>query len=186
MHIGDDIYADFIQGRLDSLYHENYSSMKAFAAHCLTDHYALMAEDCAQDSVLKAYRNRTVFRSASQLKSFLYACIHNECIDILRKAKSHVNYLYHQDLLTEDMAANIAEQETLDLLYEAIEELPEKYRQVFELSYEQALSNAEIARMLGLSISGVSKRKERMVGMLREKFIDNDKMQRLITLIFLP
>ncbi|MBR1464437.1 MAG: RNA polymerase sigma factor [Prevotella sp.] len=185
MHIGENIYADFVKGRLDSLYHENYSSMKAFAAHCLTDHYALMAEDCVQDSILKAYRNRETFSSASQLKSFLYACIHNQCIDILRKAKSQESYLSHQGLLNDDLAANIAQQETLDLLYEAIEELPEKYRQVFELSYEQALSNAEIAKLLGITISGVSKRKERMVAMLRKKFIGNDEMQRLLTILFL-
>lgn len=185
MHIAEDIYTDFIQGRLDSLYHKSYPSMKAFAARCLTDDYALMAEDCVQDSIIKAYNSRHMFRSTSQLKSFLYTCIHNKCVDVLRKAQSQLNYLYRQNLLNEELSADIVEQETLDLLYEAIEEMPEKYRQIFELSYERALSNSEVANLLGITINGVSKRKARMVSMLREKFRDNENMQRIITMLLL-
>ena len=83
----------------------------------------------------------------------------------------------------EELSAAIIEQETLDRLHAAIRELPEKYRQLFDLSYEQGLRHAEVARLLGITIDGVQKRRAKMVSLLREKFKNDMEMLILITLI---
>ena len=75
------------------------------------------------------------------------------------------------------------EQETLDLLHAAIDELPEELRQVFELNFEQGLRNAEAARLMSLSLNGFNKRKAKMISLLRNKFHDNDTMLLFITLL---
>ena len=118
------------------------------------------------------------------MKAYLYTCVRNACISILRKVNSQQNYLSEQDEEYErELSAAIIEQETLDRLHAAIRELPEKYRQLFELSYEQGLHHAEVARLLGISIDGVQKRRAKIVSILRDKFKDDRQMLFVIAMM---
>ena len=183
MNINEQILQDFKAGQIDSLYTTEFSSLKAFAARYLTDNYAMMAEDCVQDAIVNAYQKRHTFNSPIQMKAFLYTCVRNACISILRKIDSQQNYLSEQETEYEwEISAAIIEQETLDRLHAAISELPEKYRQIFDLDYEQGLKHAEIAHLLGISIDGVTKRKAKMISLLREKFKDDKQMLLFVTL----
>lgn len=184
MGITEQIFQDFKAGRIDSFYAQEYPSLKAFAARYLTDDYAMMAEDCVQDAIVSAYQTRHMFNSSLQMKTFLYTCIRNACISILRKVDSRQNYLSEQEDEYEcEISAAIIEQETLDCLHTAIHELPEKYRQIFNLEYEQGLRHAEIAKLLGITIDGVVKRKAKMISLLREKFKNDKLMQLFIALV---
>lgn len=184
MQISEQIYEDFKRGHIDSLYREGYASMKAFAARYLTDNYAMMAEDCVQDAIEQAFLTRTSFISPSQIKAFLYTCIRNNCVSLLRKTTSRANYISQQEISEEEhLSAAIIEQETLDLLYQAVNALPDKYRQVFELGYEQGLSYKEAAQQLGITIDGYNKRKSKMISLLRERFKGNEQLLLLLTII---
>ena len=180
MEISEQLYNDFRQGRIDSLYHEAYASMAAFAARYLADKHALLVEDCVQEAIEKAYRTRTSINNPSQLKVYLYTCIRNRCVSLLRKTNSRAKYIAQQDT-TEDerLSVTIIEQETLDLLHRAISELPEKYQVVFELSFEKGLSYADAAQRLGITIDGYNKRKAKMISLLRKRFKENGEMQML-------
>lgn len=184
MNINEQIFQDFKAGRIDSLYIQEFPSLKAFAARYLTDNYAMMAEDCVQDAIVNTYQARHSFTSPLQMKAFLYTCIRNACVSILRKVDSQHNYLSEQEEEYElEISATIIEQETLDRLHAAIGELPEKYRQIFNLDYEQGLRHAEIARLLGITIDGVTKRKAKMISLLREKFKGDKQMQMFVILL---
>ena len=78
--------------------------------------------------------------------------------------------------IEQDASHLYIEQETLDMLYSAIDNLPEKYRTIFELSFEQGLSINEIADRLNLSVSGVKKQKAKMIDMLRQSIPDNNAL----------
>lgn len=178
------VYTDFKKGIIDTLYAEMYAPMMTYAARFLTNNYAMMAEDCVQEAIIKAYQTRDTFKSPYQLKSFLFTCIHNSSISVLRKVSSHQNYSkMPQEEMEQEFSASMIEQETIDLLHAAIRELPEKYQQLFELNYEQGLKNEEVARLLEISINGFNKRKAKMISLLRDKFKDNELMQILITVL---
>ena len=179
-----EVYEKFKLGVIDTLYVEWYASLMAFAARYLTSNYALMAEDCVQDAIVKAWQTHTTFTSPFQLKSFLFICIRNTAISMLRRISTQQGYasLPREEAEYELMAMMI-EQETIDMLHEAIRELPEKYQQVFELSFKQGLRNKEAARLLGITVDGFNKRKARMISLLRGRFHDNDLMQLLITFL---
>ena len=184
MNINEQTFQDFKAGRIDALYAEGYVSLQAFAARYLTDNYAMMAEDCVQEAMTKAYQTRHTFTSPLQLKSFLFTCVRNACVSILRKVGSHQTYLSElEEGYEEELSAAIIEQETLDRLHAAINELPEKYRQLFDLSYEQGLRHAEVAWLLGITIDGVQKRRTKMVSLLREKFKNDMEMLILIAML---
>lgn len=183
MEVLDKVYNDFKRGEINSLYAEWYVSMKSFAARYLTDAYSLMAEDCVQDAIVNTYKTRETFTSPYQFKAYLYTCIRNNCIALLRKANSYQNWLEQQENQEEELTAIIIEQETLDLLHKAIAELPVKFQQIFDLSYEQGLKNAEVAQLLGVTIEAIDKRKAKMLALLRKRFKNNPTMQILITVL---
>jgi len=161
------VYTDFKNGQIDTLYAELYAPLMNYAARFLTNDYAMMAEDCVQEAIIKAYQTRDTFTSSYQLKSYLFTCIHNNCVSVLRKASSRQNYvLMPKEEIEQEFSASMIEQETIDLLHAAIRELPEKYQQLFELNYEQGLKNEEVARLLEISINGFNKRKAKMISLL--------------------
>ena len=185
MNITEEIYSDFKRGQIDSLYAEAWSPLMAYAARTLGDSYAMMAEDCVQEAIVKAYDTRHTFMSPFQMKAFLFTCVHNQCVSLIRKSGTQAKYMAHvaTDDVEPEISAAMIEQETLDMLHAAIDELPDDLRQVFELNYEQGLRNAEAARLMNLSLNGFNKRKARMIEALRSKFGNNNTMLMLITVL---
>ena len=59
-------------------------------------------------------------------------------------------------------------QETHELITQAIEHLPEMYRSVFILSDIESMPNAEIADLLGLTLPAIKSRLHRARLLLRE------------------
>ena len=105
----------------------------------------------------------------------------------LGQDRAQENYLSQQEEKTEFLNG-IIEQETLDLLYDAIDELPERYRRIFELNFQQGLKNAEIAALLGVTESAVKKQKAAMIDLVRQslkKKTGNDLLAFLIVMKYL-
>lgn len=167
MVITEAILNDFRQGKIESLYTEVYPSLILYASRCLGDDYAFLAEDCVQDTIYKVYGLRDSFQTPAHFKSYLYNSIHNAAVSILRKGNSRRNYLSSQQELATDLHDAIIEQETIDLLYDAISHLPPELHSVFSLSFEQGLKNEEVAERLGCSVSTVKNRKNSILASLR-------------------
>lgn len=178
MQISQQTYKDFISGRIDSFYATAYAPLLMYAIRTLGDGFSFLAEDCVQDAVFEAYQHRSDFDSNTKFKSYLYRCVHNNAITLIRKSHSHSKYLNHKKNDDKELSFehNIIEQEVIDMLYSAIESLPEELRTIFEMSFEQGMKNQEIADALQLSLPAVKKRKAKMLEILREKVSDKTLM----------
>ena len=71
----------------------------------------------------------------------------------------------------------------MDLLYDALQYLPNDLRQVFHLSFERGMKNAEVGKLMGISESGAKKKKAKMIQLLRERFSGNEKVLVLIAIL---
>ena len=142
-----------------------YGDLLLYASRRLGEEASFMAEDCVQDAIYKVYQLRDTFLSAATFKAYLYSCIHNQAVSILRRQAAQANYLEQQT--EEAFQLSILEQDVLELLFDAIQNLPERYRRLFELSFEQGLKNAEVAALLNVSESAVKKQKANLVKQLR-------------------
>ena len=80
---------------------------------------------------------------------------------------------------------SLIEQEVLELLFDSIQALPEKYRRLFDLSFEQGLKNAEIAKMLDISESAVKKQKSNMIRQMREEMARRTDKDYMAVVMFL-
>jgi len=177
----EQVLSDFINGEIETFYKRMYSPLLAYAVRYLGSNYSFLAEDCVQDAIVSSYEKRKGFEFTWQLKGYMYTCIHNNCIDLLRKTNKESYYAsLQQENIEEEVSAGIIEQETIHLLRQAIDELPEQYRQIFELNYEKGLKMKEVADALNITFETLKKRKIKMFALLRERFKNNAVMQTLL------
>jgi len=133
------------------------------------------AEDAAQESFLKAYRNLASFRQESKFSTWLIQIAINDAKMRLRKDRRH---LYESidagqeasegDYIPTDFAdwreipsEALEQSELREALNNALKSLPEKYRTVLVLRDVQQMTIAETARALGISEENVKTRTSR-------------------------
>ena len=168
MNWNTQILIDFQQGKLDLLYPNVYPGLILYAIKYLGEESEFLAEDCVQNAIFSAWERRNKFDSVYTFKAFLYMAIKNDIISIHRKNSARERYVRELEDVS-CFANSVIDQEAQTLLYSAIEELPEKAKIVFEMSFMEGLKNVEIAEKLGLSDSSVKKYKATALDFLRKK-----------------
>ena len=154
-----------MQDSFEHFYVGWYSRAKHFAQE-----YVLVekdAENIVQDTFLKIYEQWDSFDEDINLTSYLFTSIKNRSLKMLRrnlvaeKAKSSIQKQYvletklRYDSLEAFNTAFSDEKSIEDLLYEAIEKLPPKCREIFVMSKLEGKKQAQIAQKLGISINTI-------------------------------
>lgn len=122
------------------------------------------AQDLVQETLMKAYRAYGNFKEGTNLKAWLFRILTNSYINIYRYKKRRpvevdvdnqdTMYVYHKlrgsqsDDLTQSVEDSFFETFTDSVISDALENLPDQYREVVLLSDVEGLSYAEIAEML--------------------------------------
>ncbi len=135
------------------------------------------ALDAMQDVFVKVYSNidKLSAFSAPQLKSWLYRVCMNTCIDEKRKRSKEVvtDEFDTQSVENEyELPENAFENgETRRAVREAIDELPQIYRQCVLLHYFSGMQYEDIANMTGTTVgtikSRISRAKEKLYAKLK-------------------
>ena len=113
-----------------------------------------LAEDLAQETFVKAFRNLAAFDSKRRLSSWLFRIAHNTGIDALRRSRPVTIDIDAGDAAEEPAApvsADPVERRALGrALQTALGRLRPDQRTVVVLRYESGLSFEEIAQVLGI------------------------------------
>ena len=123
-----------------------------------------MAQDAVQDSFLKIYRNAQTFEMPEAEKSWEMRLAITTCKDYLRSAWKRRDNMKEQ--LPEVPAPETMLRDEAEELYQAVQALKPKYREVILLHYYQGLRVGEIAAILRAPQSTVSIRLSRESQML--------------------
>ena len=133
------------------------------------------AEDITQEAFLQAYRNWMKIDPGEPggYVKWCYRTAHNLAIDALRKKKPRAideeeleRATDERSLKPEDVFEHRVQSNTIR---ESIQSLPEKYKDVLILRYQEELSYEQIAEILEVPLSTVETRIFRAKRMLREK-----------------
>lgn len=160
----------------ETLFRVSYNSLCYFSRQYISDD--AVAEDLVQDAFLQLYKVKADFFDMKSAKSYLYTCVRNAALNIIRRQKVEEKFMGQNAIeQNEDRVMNdIILSEVIGAVNNAIEMLPEKCRNIFKLGYFDELKNPEIAAQLGISINTVKTQKQRALQMLRFKLKDFDML----------
>jgi RNA polymerase sigma-70 factor (ECF subfamily) len=118
-----------------------------------------LAEDAVHDIFIKLWQERERLNENQSLKGFLYTALKNHVLNLIRDSHQEIYEAYAPRAGLEDGRNEVEEgiiyEEYEQIAQKAIDQLSVKRRQVFEMKRLSGLSNAEIARELGVSVSTV-------------------------------
>lgn len=145
----------------------------------------LLAEDIVQNVFVQVWEKRNQLKHDFSLQNYLYKSVHNKFIDQYRKGKAVMalekKYIAALELAVEEKD-EIQEQKILNILFDAIQELPPKCKQIFLMSKKEGLTNIEISEYLNISKKTVEGQITKAFSILREKL--GKKYELVMMLVF--
>lgn len=147
-----------------------YPSLCLFANKYLKDRDVSL--DIVQDAFLYLWNKNADFPTANGAKSYLYQYVKNRSLNYLRdqelRKKVEIKVLDTETFFRD----SLIEEETYQIIFDAIRTLPPQGQRVIELSLD-GLKNQEIADQLKISINTVKTIKLRAFASLRAVLKDN-------------
>ncbi|MBY8823438.1 RNA polymerase sigma factor [Sphingomonas colocasiae] len=131
------------------------------------------AQDLASEVYLRLDRVVDFSGTREDARRYLYRVAANIAIDHVKIAGRRVaiidENLVHFETMTESAEAAIIERQQLGIVADAMEELPDRYREILLLSRHERLTHREIAERLGISVSLVEKTIMRSIRHCRDR-----------------
>lgn len=170
------IYHHFKNGRMRPFYSAMYPRLLLYASRILGERLSYMAEDCVQTAVMNTYLRRNDIDDAQKWRAWLLTAIRNNALMQLRGdeyRRQYENSTMLSENETEDVNLAIIEQEVYSRLFSAVDALPEKYKEIFRMNFEEGMKLSEIAETLNVAEITVKKRKAKLIELLRKKLGEN-------------
>lgn len=151
----------------------NFKALHAYACTILRSE--AMAEEMVQNVFYKLWEKKEQINIKESVTAYLYRAVYHECLNYLKHVKVKdmykVHTTYHQaDIENANERTSLKELETK--LAQALKDLPEQCRTIFQMSRFEELKYREIADQLGLSVKTVENQMGKALRILREKLAD--------------
>lgn len=166
---------------VETVWNEFSSKLGQFIAARVTD--PATAEDILQDVFVKIQRRLGELQDPAKLQGWLYQLARNAVIDHYRTRKETIEV--PESLPAEPPAYNVGDEELKAAFRRLIDVLPEPYREAVVLTELEGLSQKELARRLGISLSGAKSRAQRGREQLKQMLLERcefefDRLGRVI------
>ncbi len=158
------------------LFHRYAPRVRSFAARRLADPVA--AEDLTADTFLEVWRSAGRFGGRSRVSTWIFGIAHFKCMAAsrARRRSKRSRVIPSESELLEAVPGGLdpsevcAARRALRRVARALERLPLRQREAFELAVVQGRPYAEVARSLGVEENTVKTRVARARGALRREF----------------
>lgn len=160
-----------------ALFRKYYSNLLFYTTRLLGDEEA---EDVVQDVFVDLWKRRDSMEIGDQIQAFLYRAAYTRCLNVLKHRNIESGYcaaleeinqkraeFYQPD--NNEVIKRIEDRELRKEISEAINELPDKCREVFKLSYLHDMKNKEIADTMGVSLRTVEAHMYKALKFLRSR-----------------
>ncbi len=161
---------------LERIFQQYYAALAAFANSLLRSPED--AREVVQDVFVSLWKNRESIDPEGNIRAYLYVSTRHRCISHLRRKQlpgTPLESLQHS--LADEQHGIEAEIEAAELqaaIYEEVEQLPEKCREIFLLSRREGLSYSQIAQHLGISVKTVENQIGIALKRIRRRLFDGD------------
>lgn len=136
-------------------------------------HDKTLSEEIVQDIFVYIWGNKEKLKISTSVKAYLFTASKLKSLNYLRDSKNQKRIIDHLGKIrthdTVELNDTFADtDEFRNILDAAIEQLPDKCREIFLLSKKEELSNKEIAEQLGISVKTVENQMTIALKKLRE------------------
>jgi RNA polymerase sigma-70 factor, ECF subfamily len=156
----------------EKIFHLYYGSLCLFAKKIVGD--MDKARDIVQENFVMLYTARTTLQITTSLKSYLFKCVYNACLNSIKQ--QNVYSLHHEHLkqqlpFSEDHDM-IVTAELEEMIRATVERLPDQCKKIFKMNRYEGKKNSEIAADLGISIRTVETQISKALTVLRTNLAD--------------
>jgi RNA polymerase sigma-70 factor (ECF subfamily) len=132
------------------------------------------AEDLVQEAFIKAFKRLDQFRGEVTFGAWLKRIVVNQCLDFLKSNRERTIALEEYELqIAEEPTWTVEREVSVEGVIQAMEQLPEKYRDVVRLYLLEGYDHEEIADILHISATASRTRLMRGKEYLRALINDN-------------
>lgn len=131
-----------------------------------------VSEEIAQEVFLELWRRRESLRIEESLRAYLFRSARNRALNHIRHARVERRaepFVAPSSAVPTVAHANLVDGAIDDAVREAVAGLPDRCREIFEMSRVQGLKYREIADALGISVKGVEAQMGKALRLLRER-----------------
>ncbi|WP_257666630.1 RNA polymerase sigma-70 factor [Parapedobacter tibetensis] len=136
----------------------------------------MSAKDVVQEVFIGLWKKSAILNVHDNLSSYLFVAVRNKVLNLIRDNKVRTDYtglfaMYIEEYAHETLD-QLYEKELLEVIEEVVQSLPERMRQVFELSRKEYLSHRQIAERLHISEKTVKRQVSNALQVLRAQLLD--------------
>jgi RNA polymerase sigma-70 factor (ECF subfamily) len=154
----------------EALFREHYASLVGVAERMLRRRET--AEEIVQDVLLEIWRRRETLVIEESPRAYLFRATRNRALNAIRHERlvdRSAHLVRGETLSAPPTSAGAAESEIEEAVRAAVAELPDRCREVFELSRGSGLRYAEIAAVMGISVKTVEAQMGKALRTLRTR-----------------
>ena len=170
----------------EQVFKTHFKNLHAYAFTIVKDE--ILAEELVQNIFYKLWDRSEKLTISAPIASYLYRAVYNECLNHLKHMKVRSAYQSHalREMTgqTDSSSKKLMLKELESKLDQALQELPEQCRTVFQLSRFEDLKYREIAEKLNISPKTVENQMGKALKILRSKLLDFLPMIIAFLLIF--
>jgi RNA polymerase sigma-70 factor (family 1) len=156
----------------EKVFHLFNPALVFFARRLVND--AAIAQDIVTEVFVKLWQKQADFKTVYSAKAFLYISTRNACLNHNQQVQYQARIRETIRQQSNDIEAGGMNEaihaEVLQQVYNIVNGLPEKCKEVMLLSYTKGLDCHEIARRMRLSVHTVRNQKNRGVHLIRNRF----------------
>jgi len=138
------------------------------------------AEDVVQDVFVELWKRKDTIEIGDQIQAFLYRAVYTRALNVLKHRNVEDGYCAAMEEINQrraefyqpdnnEVIRRIEDRELRKEIYDAINELPDKCKEVFKLSYLHDMKNKEIADVLGVSLRTIEAHMYKALKYLRSR-----------------
>ncbi|WP_422361828.1 RNA polymerase sigma-70 factor [Reichenbachiella sp.] len=154
------------ENTFEKVFKAYYHQLSAFAYQYVESHE--VAEEIVQDTFTNVWSKSDQIEIKTAVKSYLYGAVRNACLNYIKHKKIVRRYEEQEQWKSEGFETDFLELDELQReIDDGLAQLPEKCRQIFEMSRFEEKKYKEIAEELGLSIKTVENQMGRALKVMR-------------------
>ena len=158
----------------EQVFKSHFKALHAYACTILKDES--QAEELVQQVFFKLWEKKEQVNITQSVQAYLYRSVYNECLNYLKHQKvkkAHQSHtIYTSGQASEPVSKGLVAKELQKKIDDALKQLPEQCRTIFQMSRFEELKYREIADKLNLSVKTVENQMGKALKIMRLQLVE--------------